>query len=226
MKLLVKPLSLWLAYDITDPNAFRSLLPPDMTLASLPLLEDDRKGWRTSNGPKLLFNSYDVSSSWMKGHRLEIQTIARHNVHGTYHFVVLEVLTNSMNWDPERGVTGPNARCRLLPVGDDGYSLDVREPAGRSLCVSGTMLPQPVLPHSRFVVDCNLACYFASSPSPFPIRFDHDHVRHPVRRLAANATIQNTLWRHVRKSRPSHAFVHTRPMRFDVQVDGMWYDVF
>lgn len=227
MKMLVKPLSLWLAYELTSPEAIRPLLPPGMTLASLPLLEEDlHRRTMVPRTPKLLFNSYDVSAPWMNGHRLEIQTVAWNRVHGTYHLVVLEVLTNSNNWDPERGVTEPNAHCRLSSVGDD-YTLNVREKArGGRLCVSGHILPRAVRPHDRFVVDCNLQCYFSSFPRPFPIRFDHEDVRHPVRRLASNATIQNTLWQHVRKSRPTHAFVHTRPMRFDVQVQDMWYDIF
>lgn len=85
--MIIRPLSLWVAYTLTNPSAIQRRLPDNLRLAPVRLLSTDSKVAAPS--PKLLFNSYDVSSTWMKGHRLDIQTFAVGVHKDTVHLVVL-----------------------------------------------------------------------------------------------------------------------------------------
>lgn len=219
MRLQIRPPSLWLAYDLTRPDIVAKMLPEHLTLASVPLLRTDR-----CNGPKLLINAYDVSSLWMNGHRVEVQTIAKDTRRNTIHFVILQCLSNVNQWDPLDGVQTSNAVCRRRHT-DTTFDLSVtsKDKLG-SFNVTGTYARDDTAVSRRFVVDANLECYYRTHPDPFPLTFDEDEVLHPVRRLTSVA-IQNTLWSRVRKLRPSHVFVHRRPMTYRVDVANLWYDL-
>ena len=226
MRLLVRPYSLWLAYDITQPNKISKMLPPHLELTSVPILQRDQL-W----APKLLMNAYDVESLWMRGHRVEIQTIARDKNKHTTHFVVLQCLSNVNLWDPIRGLAPSNARCvskhtsssfhlKVSTKGQD-FTYENRE----VLCVSGNLCEDKENVSKKFVVDSNRQCYYGSYPRPFSLSFDERQVLQPVRCLASTGIV-NTLWSTVRKARPSHAFVHDQSMTYDVDVTELWYDIF
>ena len=224
MKLTIKPLSLWLAYDIKRPMLVQKMLPPELKLTSVPILEED-----TRITPKLLFNAYDLSSLWMKGCRVEIQTIAKHREKGTVHFVILECLSNVNQWDPKMGLTGPNANC-FKKHSKTTYRLNIEKRPERhsniprTLQINGTFSTKDTNISPRFAVDCNYECYFGDHPMAFPLQFDKKQVTKPVNVLR-RLRIRNNLWSDVRSSTCTHAFVHKSPMIYTVDVPGMWYDV-
>ena len=215
---MVHSRSLWLAYHMYNPRAVQRLLPPGLDLASEPLLCDDD----TPSTPKLLFNAYDLSATWMRGHRIDVQTLARHRVHRTLHLVVLDCVTDTMRWDPIDGVRPPNAQCRLER--GDNYTLHARQ-LEHGACFEVRGVPgDAVAPSKPFVVDANRACYFGRAATPFRLTFDERAIARPVRRLTA-LEVRNDLWAHARRGPPTHAFVHPHPMTFRVHVPGMWYDL-
>ena len=81
----------------------------------------------------------------------------------------------------------------------------------------------PRSPDARFVVDANRACYFGTHPRAYGMSFSESAVMHPVRSLPLSSVKHNELWKSIRSPRPSHAFVHTVPMVFDVQVPELSY---
>jgi len=200
--------SLWLAYDVIHPKNVQNLLPNHLRLASIPLLESDKP---YPNGPKLLFNAYDVESRWMRGHRLEIVTAAYDRLKKSIHLVVLACYTDTMQWDPVGGISRPNARvCR-----DDStssYKVNLLSVDGNEFSVNGCISKRRSLAH-RFAVEGNRECYFMTHANPYPMDFDENDVMRPVSKLN-KLSISNTLWSDVRKSNPTHAFVHTSPMDF------------
>jgi hypothetical protein len=233
MRLRVHPLSLWLAYGVRDPRRLQALLPPELELEPVRLLADDAP---SSVVPRLLFNAYDVSSTWMSGHRVDIQTLAVHRTRRTPHLVVLDVVTDAMHWDPVRGLQAPNAvvsRPAADPSpangrGGNAYTLRVvhRRPAATRdalLDVRGRLEARAIAPDRRFVVDANRACYFGNDSLRVSMDFQADAIMHPVR-LLARPHVTNELWRSWRHAHPSHAFVHERAMDFKVKVPGLWYD--
>lgn len=220
MRLHIHPYSVWVGYDITRPDVIQSLLPPHLSLASIPILARDRH-----YKPKLLFNSYDLSSTWMTGHRLEIQTVARDRRLNTVHLVVLECFSDATLWNPIDGVRPPNARCalRLAPARRPrDLSLSVQSACRVGLTLNGT-IDKATRISSSFAVDANRRCYFGTHPQPYPLSFDEREVLAPVS-LFSSLRIRNNLWANVRTSSPSHSFVHTSPMHFDVAVKELWYD--
>lgn len=222
MRLTILPHSLWLAYDIVRPDAIEALLPAPLTLAPVgTLLEEDGGG----QGPKLLFNAFDLTSLWMRGHRVEVQTLATHRRDGTPHLVILDVYSNVRRWNPIEGLGPPNADC-VLTSSPRRYALSVATTDGSDeLSVEGGLAELPSTLCRRFAVDANRECYYAGHAVPFPLSFDDRQILRPVRRLAGGR-VRNTLWAQTRAARPSHAFVHGQRMDYQVQVPGMWYDIF
>lgn len=211
MRLDIAPKSLWLAYDLTRPKDLAALLPPHLDLASVLLLDSD-----TQRRPKLLFNAYDVSSQWMNGHRVDVQTVGIHRTRRTLHLVVLDCLSDTLMWNPRHGLQLANARC-TRPASRQDFSLSVRDPSRRTgLDVRGDLGDTVPIRH-RFVVEANRLCYFAGHNRTFPMRFDEASIARPVRTLSLSRA-KNSLWSAWRSKEPTHAFVHEHPMSFDVEV--------
>lgn len=213
MRLTVLPRSLWIAYTITRPSSIRPLLPPDMDLAVSPLLTDEHARLPS---PKLLFNVYDVSSAWMHGTRLEIVTLVRHRRTSRLHFCVLECFTNTLQWDPDRGIRLANAKITRPSPGHDDYTLQVRSLKDRLFLRARQGPTRPI--DRRFAVDANRVCYFGTSSQPFAMTFDETQLMQPVRDVAVTS-LENTYWQTVRARYPSHVFIHPHAMDFDVDVE-------
>ena len=210
MRLRILPGSLWIAYTITSPATVQSRLPASLVLAPTALLEDEASAFPT---PKLLFNVYRVDAGLaMQGTRVEVVTFARHRTRNTPHLVVLDCLTDTLQWDPVHGVRGANAHV-------DGnaarYAWDVRTSTER-LSVRASPARRRRIDRT-FVVDANRACYYGRVDVPYAMYFDAAEVARPVRDLYA-AHLENTLWRDVRSARASHLFCHEHAMTFDVNV--------
>lgn len=224
MRLHIRPLSLWVAYTLTDPVALQNMLPPNLKLAPTRLLSTDAA---SPSAPKLLFNSYDVSSTFMKGHRLDIQTMAMDRETKTMHLVVLDCLSNVAMWDPSKGLQASNAQVRRRHTPESFGQVKITQRNRQPPCFlvhnTTSSSSSPIVPDFRFVVEANRECYFGDARPGYKMRFDEAQVMHPVRKLALSSVKHNTLWKSVRSPRPSHAFVHTSRMTFDVDVPELWY---
>lgn len=216
MRLRIAPGSLWLAYTITSKSAIQSMLPRSLKLAAPAILQDDVSSFPT---PKLFFNVYRVDAGWMmQGMRAEVVTIARHVTTGCLHMVVLDCLTNTMQWDPVNGIKGSNANFfRPRSVCGMNYGLGFRQ-GQDALILRATRERQRFLTR-EFAVDANRICYFRDTDTPYRMWFDEDNVMTPVRHLTP-CDIQNTLWTSVRSARPSHIFCHEQSMTFDVDINS------
>ena len=221
MRLSIRPLSLWVAYTLTSPQAVTRLLPEGFVPAPTRLLMED-SGMMPS--PKLLFNAYEVSSTFMKGHRLEVQTLAYDTKRKSLHLVVLDCFSNAPSWDPGKGVYSSNARVERRRAPRDFGSISFSDTSGAPLFqVEGSLDERTCTPEPSFVVQGNRVCYFRNSSRGYPMTFDEESVLQPVRKLCLSTGIKNELWRGCRSPRPSHVFAHTEAMEFDVQVPELWY---
>lgn len=219
MRMTIAPGSLWLAYTLTSRPAIQSLLPPSLELSSCSLLRDDVSSFPT---PKLLFNVYTVDAGLsMQGVRADVLTLARHRRHHTMHLVILDCLTNTLQWNPVDGVRGPNAHCKHAYRPTD---------ATWTVRTSRDLLLVDAAPARRrdvdwtFAVEANLACYFQDVDRAYAMDFDEDQIMRPVRVLRPKRHIVNTFWREHRSKRPSHVFCHEHPMDFHVRVDSFKKD--
>ena len=221
MRLQIQPLSLWVAYTITRPDAIEQMLPPNLRLASTRILSEDTS--YSSPAPKLLFNSYDVASTFMRGHRLDIQTLAYDEDKKTIHLVLLDCLSNTFIWDPLNGVRSGNAHVKRKHTKKRFGPLSIARRGVPQLEVEGTMGDALVEPDRKFIVDANRECYFANVSAGYKMTFDEDAIMAPVKCLPLASVSTNKLWKSYRSPRPSHVFVHTMPMTFDVAVPELWY---
>ena len=222
MRMSVAPGSLWIAYTITSHAEVQSRLPPSLVLAPCSPLADDVS---RIPSPKLFFNVYHVDAKpIMYGMRADVVTLARHRATGVAHLVVLDCLTNTLQWDPERGIRGGNARFYrpdavsrrrrpdVFSVGmhNSKHVLAVRAYRERMRPVDWT-----------FAVQGNRACYFGSTDYAYAMAFNETDIARPVRNLVpCDGPVVNTFWSGVRSATPSHLFCHEHPMHFDVDVDS------
>lgn len=207
----VLPSSLWLAYTITSPKVIEKMLPNGLHLSRFPILDTD-----IFPEAKLLFNAYDVSSKWMNGHRLEVVTLAQNRTSNKAHFVILDCITDTLQWDPNDGITLPNA-CKSTPKDfNNDYSLKVRSKIGKKLIVRGN--PSTLSKMTwKFAIEGNKKCFYKNYPVGFEMSFDAKNILKPVRNLKVDI-LENTFWQDVREDLPSHIFTHEQVMDFDVDV--------
>lgn len=217
MRMRVSPGSLWLAYSLRRRDVISDMLPAGLRLANSELLRGDG-----DHGAKLLMNAYGVRSRFMTGHRVDVQVLAQDTLRKSLHLVVVDCFSDAMMWDPERGIQPPNAGKCFLHRRNDKYKLRFatrRSHAQALLSVTGVAEPVPAPISWRFSVEANRRCYFAQSELEFPMSFDEEIVASPVRRLA-HLNVTNSLWGDFRAEHPTHAFVHSCPMVFDVHVSS------
>lgn len=219
MRLLIRPFSLWVAYSLTKPSEIQKMLPSNLALAPVRLLKEES----TPVVPKLLFNSYDVSSTWMNGHRVDIQTFALDRRKKTVHLVVLDCLSNVPMWDPVYGVRKGNSNVLRRRDKNDFGSVQIKKGKQLMFDVNGSSIRKDVLPDKTFVVDANRECYFGNCFPGYKMRFDEDAVMGPVYNMNVRSVICNNMWNEYRKQTPSHVFVHKAQMTFDIHVPELWY---
>ena len=211
MKMKILPGSLWIAYSVRKPQALQSMLPSHLQLANIPILKGDTMPY----APKLLFNAYDVESTWMHGHRVDIQTIAVDKKRNTVHLVIFDCLSNTLLWDPLKGVQWGNADCvRPWKKNKTDFSLRVSKGSER-LKVLATRTNENTPIGWRFAVEANRECYFQGIDHPFPMSFDEQSIASPVKSLVIK-NIENSFWKEFRYQKPSHIFLHEHEMIFDV----------
>ncbi len=204
----IKPFSLWLSYNMLNQNLIEEMLPNGMKLAKIKILDTD-----TEKSPKLLFNCYNIDSFWMRGSRLEIMTIAEFE--NNFHFVVLDCITNTLQWDPVNGIRGPNGKIKFNYI-QDKLNYNVMSNM-KKLDFSGKSL-NLVNMTKDFAVKSNYNCYFKNSIIPVKLKFNEDEIMHPVRNLNV-LHIKNDLWKEFRSCMPQHVFMHERPMHFKTKIN-------
>lgn len=205
MQMTVRPHSIWLAYELANRREIANLLPTGYYLADdIRILKDDP----LYSSPKLLFNAYSIESPFMHGNRLEILTLAK-NKQGEVSFVVLDVLSNTLKWDPFSGIKWADAQSSTRVK--DRRVVHFTRSGKRLLRLTGQMRRNAGI-QSRFAIDANRRCFYRNSTLSIAMDFNTDAVMEDVTRVFP-IDIQNTLWTEQR-GRLTHCFVHTKPMTF------------
>tara|TARA_Y100000992_G_C21272129_1_gene497556 strand:+ start:1901 stop:2545 length:645 start_codon:yes stop_codon:yes gene_type:complete len=208
INLKIKPCSLWLSYNILNQNAIQDMLPPGMNLAKIKVSDDN-----SCIEPKLLFNCYNIDSFWMKGSRLEIMTIAQSDAN--FHFVVLDCITNSLQWDPINRIRGPNGKIKFSYIQD---KLNYVVISKNKQILSFTGKPLNLIKMTKdFAVKSNYMCFFKESSIPLSLKFNEDEIMKPVRKLDV-LNITNDFWREYRTEFPDNVFMHEHSMSFNTKM--------
>ena len=205
----IQPHSLWLAYDANDVTGLNKLLPSGLRTSSIRILESD-----VHPRAKLLFNAYRVEAPFMSGYRLEVLTIAEDKFKKP-HFVVLDCLSDTFQWDPLNGVMPQNAR--MSTRFDSRRFTHCTRGNGRRMSsrfeVKGTPRGLSKILR-RFAVESNFDCYYRNHSVPMALAFDEESVLKDVR-LISPSKVVNTLWAPYRRTM-THCFMHVHPMLFEI----------
>ena len=204
----IKPYSLWLSYNILNHENLQDMLPSSMSLANIKVSQDSQ-----SFEPKLLFNCYNIDSFWMKGSRLEVMTIAKKD--NNFHFVVLDCITNALQWDPINRVQGPNGKIKFS-YKEEQLNYDVISNNKKLLSFSGKPL-NLIKMTKEFAVKSNYNCYFKTSEIPLSLEFNEEEIMKPVRKLEI-VNITNNLWTEYRQNLPENVFMHEHVMNFKTKL--------
>lgn len=203
MKMRILPQSLWVAYTMVNRALIQDMIPDNVDIAPTKLLQDgDSREW-------LLFNAYTVESRWMRGQRVDIQVFTRDKVTQTPHLVILDVMTNTLDWNPIDGLRMPNSNVRVT---DDCFRLVSSK---GNFCVQYNQVGPSCELNWSFVVEANRVCHYRNSRG-FSMSFSESALMQPVTNLTA--VVHNNLWNHCRADTPAHVFAHPGAMSFDVDV--------
>lgn len=208
INLKIKPYSLWLSYNMLNHKLITYMLPRGMEIANIKLSENYE-----TIGPKLLFNCYNIESRWMKGSRLEILTIAQKD--NNFHFVILDCLTNTGQWDPVNRVKPPNADIKFN-YNQEILNHEVIDYNKKKLLITGEA-QQLITIDKRFAVDSNYKCHFKNSEISVNLDFDVENIMKPVRKLKL-LNLTNDLWTEYRTETPEIVFMHEHEMNFKASV--------
>ena len=209
MKLKISKNSLWLCYSLSNLSSMNQMIPSSLEVAKVSPFE------RITPSEMLLFNAYELKClPWMNGARVDIQTFARDKVTGTPHLVILDVLTNTRNWDPKNGITSPNYEAII----NERPGIDLTFLGEKKFSVVGS--PARIRkPNYTFIVEANKKCFFSTFENEYKMDFEEKEIMHPVTELS-NLKIQNTCWTKFRGEFIT-AFKHNKPMQFNVHVNPL-----
>lgn len=209
MKMRISPGSLWVVYAMSDPKLVENMIPPSLEISPAKIYEDD-----VAPEPKLMFNLYDVNSRFVRGKRVDIQTLAVHRDTGKAHLVILDVLSTAHDWNPIDGIVRPNA-VSDNPA-DDGLTHFSMSCDDGFIRVNAHDTFHKKTLDKRFAVEGNLMCFFKSHSVGYVMKFDEDEIMQPVNMMTSNIT--NSLWSSFRRGPPTHVLMHSHPMTFDVDL--------
>lgn len=206
MPIRINKMSTWAAYSLRNEKGLESMIPEGTEIAPIQILAND------CPEPKLLFNMYEATSPFFKGRRLEVVTIVRQVKRPEkVHFVVLECLSDTMQWDPIYGITKANAITEFAPR-DDRHQLSC-EGDTTFFKITGTLgRRRPIA--RRFAVDANHMCYFRNSSSGVALSFDEGEILQDVQSFF-KVRVNTNMWTPFR-GRLTHCFVHPHNMNFKV----------
>ena len=193
--------ALWVGFSLTELNQreIGKLLPDFLQLAPVSPLAG------MTPEPMLLFNAYRVQSRWMNGVRLDVQTFAVDSVTGTHHLVILDVVTDTPQWDPKNGLAPPNAVSSFDRTGRQVELSDAT--SGETLfAFNANSSPGLEVPISLLCGATGNASWLTTQ-----MHFDEEEVMHNVHQIQ---TLSGTIG--MSASAPlkvgPHAFLHPQPM--------------
>lgn len=114
MGFVVEPYSYFLGYEIQDLKRANAMLPEGFKMIKTRVFEDDE--------PKYygIFGIFNAHTSGFWGLRVEFYLIAEDTRTGLLSWVIIDYDTNTISYDPKRGLSKPNAESGIFTIDYDG----------------------------------------------------------------------------------------------------------
>jgi hypothetical protein len=173
MSFVVEPYSVFLAFEITDTEALRWLLPPDYSLYPSAMFSD------TPKRPCAIISAFNVHTSVFWGSRVEFYLIAENSKTGLLSWIITEYESNTHSYDPSKGFIGPSTAHSVVTTSYLGeIIIDVASAKSSNSLTFVTDLKNGVLTEldKRLWVEGNLSVDYGGelqqSTKPFSLVFD------------------------------------------------------
>jgi len=117
MGFVVEPHCVFLSYEITDHAAAQHLLPPGYRLIPASMFADGEPRYCAIVG------AFNVRASFMWGIRIELYLIAEDTRTGMLTWVICDYESNTINYDPGQGFSGPTTSRAMVTTSHAGEIL-------------------------------------------------------------------------------------------------------
>lgn len=171
---VVEPYCLFLAYEIDDLTAARTLVPPDYELVPTSMFADGQQRYCAIVG------AFNVHSSVFWGSRVELYVIAENTRTGMLTWVICDYESNTINYDPGQGFSGSTTSRAVITTshaGDVIVDVQSKERANH-VTVTAALPGAPMRPlDPRLWIDGNLSVDYGgrlmeADSVPFGLIFD------------------------------------------------------
>ncbi|WP_353826668.1 hypothetical protein [Agromyces sp. SYSU T0242] len=183
MGFVVDPYCLFLAYEIRDEAAASRLLPPGYRLVPTAMFADE------TPRPCAILGAFNVRTSVFWGARLELYLIAEHAETGMLTWVICDVESNTINYDPGEGFSGASTSRAIVTTTHAGEVIvDVRSAErANELTVTASVPAGTSRPlDQRLWIDGNLSVDYGgrlmhADSEPFGLVFDPGEMAQALR---------------------------------------------
>lgn len=117
MGFIVEPYCVFLAYEIADEVAASRLLPPGYRLIPASMFADGTPRYCA------ILGAFNVRASFMWGVRVELYLIAEDTRTGMLTWVICDYESNTINYDPGQGFSGPTTTRAIVTTSHAGEIL-------------------------------------------------------------------------------------------------------
>lgn len=173
MSFVVEPYAVFLAFEITDLEAAKRLLPPGYALHPSAMFAD------TDKRPCAIISAFNVHTNVFWGSRVEFYLVAENRETGFLSWIIEDYESNAPSYDPSRGFTLPSTSHSVVTTSYRGEIIvDVAgATSGNSLALCADLTGAPLAGlEQRLWVEGNLSVDYGGelqqSTKPFSLVFD------------------------------------------------------
>ncbi|NTU72041.1 MAG: hypothetical protein HGB10_09525 [Coriobacteriia bacterium] len=173
MSFVVEPYAVFLAFEITDPEAASRLLPPGYSLIPSAMFSD------TPSRPCAIVSAFNIHTNVFWGSRVEFYLVAENRETDMLSWIIEEYESNAHSYDPSRGFTLPSTSHSVVTTSYRGEVLvDVEgaESDNRLALVADMTRGTQTALDQRLWVEGNLSVDYGGelqqSTKPFSLIFD------------------------------------------------------
>jgi hypothetical protein len=196
MGFVVEPYSYFLSYEIKDLKWAQELLPDGFKMAKTSVFEGDT--------PKYygIFGIFNAHTTGFWGLRVEFYMIAEDTRTGLLSWVIIDYDTNTISYDPKKGLSKPNAEGGIFTIDYDGIiHVDVKRNSGQHKLIFQSNIKNGLLKplDKRLWIEGNLSIGYGRSlsindSSVFSLKFDPKEFEQAIEIEDKDVNIEVNTW--------------------------------
>ena len=197
MGFVVEPYALFLCHEIVDLDRAQALIPDDYRIVPSRVFADDEPR------PCLIFGAFTAHTSAFWGSRIEMYIIAERRETGMLSWLIVDVDTNTLSFDPGQGFQDANTAHAVVTTTHRGDVLvDVQSAtSGRRIAVAASARQGVETPlDQRLWLEGNLSIGYGGAHSdvpgapPFGLLFDPGEMERALRIPREYVELEELTW--------------------------------